>query len=54
MKKSTEIRDGIKGKRREESVKTGAYDGRFAPRVEVPKTSYKRKPKHRKNTDEDQ
>jgi stalled ribosome alternative rescue factor ArfA len=54
MKKKNNMREGIKGKRREESVKAGAYDGRFAHRVETPKNAYKRKPKHRKNTDEDQ
>ena len=47
LMKKNKIRNGIKEKRREESVAAGAYDGRFAPRTETPKTRYKRKPKHR-------
>tara|TARA_R100000951_G_scaffold65478_2_gene55284 strand:- start:950 stop:1111 length:162 start_codon:yes stop_codon:yes gene_type:complete len=50
--KKNRIREGIKRKRREEQINKGAYDGRFAPRVEVPKTSYKRKPKHRNSEEE--
>jgi hypothetical protein len=42
MKKKKQIRKLIKGKRREELKQAGAYDGRFAPRVETPKKKYKR------------
>ena len=52
MAKKNKIRNGIKGKRREESVNAGAYDGRFAPRTETPKTKYKRNSKHRKSGEE--
>ena len=42
MKKSKNIRKLVKGQRREELKQAGAYDGRFAPRVETPKKKYKR------------
>jgi stalled ribosome alternative rescue factor ArfA len=37
------------GNERESQIDQGYFDGRFRERVEKPKKSYKRKPKHKNN-----
>lgn len=46
-KKKKSIRKLVKSKERERRVDQGYYDGRFSPKVEKSKKSYKRNTKHK-------
>jgi len=48
MKKESRIKKMLKNSQREQRKEQGFFDGRFMPRVEVPKKRYSRKKKHLK------